>query len=139
MSSKHIGDSMRDQLNAEGIRKIVWDGAYVPTDEDRTIRGAVGLTYEGDFKMAEVTLYQENGPKGRISFSAEDYRWNQKRYAHKEHAIFAARSRVAQTVMHDRHDETHVEKSSTPKTSVAMKYAGNNSQQREITPPSRAR
>jgi len=139
MNNERTDASIRDQLNAEGIKKIVWEGAYVSTDEDRVIRGSVGRTHEGDFKTAEVTLYQERGPAGRVSFSAEDYRWDRKRYAHKEQAIFAARSRVAQTVEHDRQGDPYLEESPTAKTSAAIKYASNSAPQREITPPSRSR
>ena len=118
------------------IRKTVWNGPWVETDEGRTIRGAVGLTHQGEYRHAEVSLYQEYGPTGRVSFSAESSKWNDKIYSYKEHAIFAARESIARALKEERHveipDEAEVRNAVT-------KYGGNDTQDRSITPPSRSR
>ena len=95
---------VQDAMTGE-VRKIVWNGPWVETDEGRTIRGSVGQTYGGQYRSAEVSLYEEHGPTGRVAFSRETSEWNNKRYAHKEQAIFAARETVQRSVERDRHTQ----------------------------------
>jgi hypothetical protein len=118
------------------IRKVVWNGPWVETDEGRTIRGAVGQTHQGEYRYAEVSLYQEHGPTGRVSFSVETPHWNEKLYAHKEQAIFASRETVQRSVERDRRAEQSVE---PQRQSSAEKYGGQDASSSEIKPPSRAR
>jgi hypothetical protein len=122
------------------IKKIVWDGPYVETDEGRMVRGAVGLTHIGNYRAAQVTLYREHGPASRVAHSAEDWQWNQKPYAYKEQAIFVARESVAHTVRNDQQIEGPVREGGATHGSVAKKY-GDTSQalQRELPPPSLSR
>jgi hypothetical protein len=108
------------QSDGNAIRKMVWEGPYVETDEGRTIRGAVGQTYGGEYKAAQVSLYEEYGHSGRVSFSGESYHWDARSFPHKEQAIFAAREGVQRTVNNDR----HVGKSATARRRSAVeKYA----------------
>lgn len=118
------------------IRKVVWDGPWVETDEGRRIRGAVGQTHQGEYRYAEVSLYQEYGPGGRVSFSAETPHWNDKLYAHKEHAIFAVRDTVQRSVERDRRPEQSVE---ADRESSAKKYGGQDAPSSEVKAPSRSR
>lgn len=130
---------VRDSLDG-AIRKIIWNGPWVETDEGRTIRGAVGVTHNGEYKAAEVSLYQEYGPDNRVAFSGESWKWNDKSYAHKEHAIFAARRGVAQTVRNDLQCEESVGGHAIPQRSAAQKYGGaNESIECELPPPRRSR
>jgi hypothetical protein len=127
--------SQREPFDRYAIRRIVWDGPHVETDEGRTIRGAVGVTYGGAYRAAEVSLHREYGPTGRVAVEAESYRWDTKLHAHKEHAIFAARDSVARTLKAERQIEIPGKAESSP----AAKYGGNDTQNRSITPPSRSR
>lgn len=121
---------------AGSIRKIVWNGPWVDTDEGRTIRGAVGQTYDGKYRSAEESLYEWHGPTGRVAFSGENSEWNDKSYTHKEHAIFAARETVQRSVERDRQPED----SMTPRReSSAEKYGSTEPPERELPPPRRSR
>lgn len=127
-----MATSNEENLKAHGIQKIVWDGPHVETDEGRVIRGSVGLTHDGDFKAAEVTLYQEYGPKGRASFSAETYEWGEKTYPLKEQAIFGARSKVADSKNRDSREWEAEDLRAAKTTDVATKYGKTNGDTQEI-------
>jgi hypothetical protein len=120
--SESTKTEIQNAWRAQGIRKVVWEGRYLETDEGRVIRGAVGLTYRGDFKAAEVTLYEERGPNGRASFSAETYQWDKKAYSLKEQAIFAAQSKVGDTRSRDSRESETEERLTSRTTNAAAKY-----------------
>ncbi|HTV55347.1 MAG TPA: hypothetical protein VMI06_10565 [Terriglobia bacterium] len=121
---------------ANGIRKIVWNGPWVHTDEGRTIRGAVGRTYDGKYRSAEVSLYELHGPTGRVAFSGESSQWNDKPYTHKEQAIFAARETVQRSVERDRHPEESV---TSRRRSGAEKYGASETLSQELPGQRRSR
>jgi len=122
-----------------GIRKIVWDGPYVETDQGRTIRGAVGRTYGGKYRVAEVSLHQEIGPTNKVSFSEENWKWGERFYSHKEHAIYAARESVARTLKAEQWIEFGAPMTVATGKSPAAKYGGNDIPSKAIRPPSRSR
>jgi hypothetical protein len=126
---------VRDAL-AGSIRKIVWNGPWVHTDEGRTIRGAVGQTYDGKYRSAEVSLYEWHVPTGRVAFSGENSEWNDKSYTHKEHAIFAARETVQRSVGLDARSEESFE---PHRISSAEKYGCQDAPRHALKPPSRSR
>jgi len=127
------------EFEANGIRKIVWDGKYVETDQ-RIVRGAVGQTTDGGYKSAEVHLYLERGPSGRISESHESWKWNGKVHPEKDHAIFAARQEVERTINNDRQSHEPVEIQTKAGAKAAQKYGGaNETPERSITLPTRSR
>jgi hypothetical protein len=122
--------------DANAIRKIVWDGPYVETDQGKTIRGSVGLTYGGQYRAAQVSLYEEHGHSGRVSFSGESYHWDARSYPHKEQAIFAAREGVQRAVRRDQRPE----KLGNRRTkSSAEKYGAADYSQHELKQHSRSR
>ena len=124
------------QSDGNAIRKMVWEGPYVETDEGRTIRGAVGQTYGGTYKAAQVSLYEEYGHSGRVSFSGESYHWDARSFPHKEQAIFAAREGVQRTVRRDQKPEKPGGRSTK---SSAEKYGAADYSQHELKQHSRSR
>lgn len=129
---------VRDAMVSE-IRKIVWKGRWVQTDEGRTIRGAVGQTYDGKYRSAEVSLYEQYGPTGRVAFSGESSEWNDKSYTHKEHAIYAARESVARTLKAEQQIEIGAPMTVVTERSPAAKYGGDDAPGHELKVPSRSR
>ena len=133
---------VRDAME-NGIRKTVWDGPVVETDEGRTIRGTVGATYGGAYRAGEISMYREAGPGGRVAFSGESCTWSDRVYAHKEHAIYAAREIVARTVSNDRREDekvqAHADKSVPPRGSTAQKYGASASKEQDAPEQKRSR
>jgi hypothetical protein len=121
---------VRDAMVSE-IRKIVWNGPWVETNEGRTISSAVGQTYDGKYRFAEVSVYREHGP-----FSAESYSWDQRSFPHKEHAIFAARETMQRSVGLDARSEESFE---PHRISSAEKYGCQDAPPPEVKRPSRSR
>jgi hypothetical protein len=89
------------RFDENGFRKAVWQGRWVQAEDGRTIRGGVALTHAGEYRPAVVTLYQEHTRTGRLKFSGEVWNLHDGRFAHKEHAIFAARKAVADRLSND--------------------------------------
>jgi hypothetical protein len=126
-----------DESLNRAIRKIVWNGPWVETDEGRTIRGAVGQTHHGEYRSAEVSLDRDYELTGSVSGRSESSKWDDTTYKYKEQAIFAARETVQRSVERDRSPE----QSSPPdRKSSAQKYGGGSEPiESELPPPRRSR
>jgi hypothetical protein len=131
--------SQREELNANGIRKIVWKSPYVQTDTGHMVRGVVGRTQDGEYKAGRGLRHDQAWYKDGLKYSSETLSWGDKAHPHKEHAIHEARKWVAETVGMYRQGEKPAVEHSKPDKSVAAKYGGNDTQNRSITPPSRSR
>src|SRR6202035_2892408 len=93
---------------------------------DREVSGAVGITGSGHYKAAQVKRLEVRNWKGEAELRVEDWAWNEKPHAVKEHAIFAAREWVAQSVENgQRLRADPAAEHAAPDRSVAAKYGGN--------------
>src|SRR5579883_2923327 len=80
------------QYGSEDIKTLAWVGPAVETDEGRNIYGVVGKTQSGEYKAGFVTADNER----------DFYKWQQKAYVEKDHAIFAARKEAQNQQRYDR-------------------------------------
>jgi hypothetical protein len=142
------------ELGGSDVRKIVWKGPFVEIGKDaglsvqpgeysmyREVSGAVGITGSGHYKAAQVGRLEVRNWKGEAELRVEDWSWNEKRYSIKEHAIFAAREWVAQSVENGRRLRADpAAEHAAPDRSVAAKYGGiSEPPERQLPPPSRSR
>jgi hypothetical protein len=127
------------ELEANGIREIVWNGKYVETDR-HIVRGAVGQTTGGAYKTAEVHMSLELGPGGRVSGGRESWKWNDKIHPEKDQAISASRADIERIVEKDRQAVDPLERRTKAGAKAAQKYGRENDKvERSITPLSRSR
>lgn len=119
-----------DNLLANRIRDIVWESPGVETSAGHIIRGLVGLTDKGDYRVAYATLPNISEKKDTKYYGKEIVDWDYGSHERKGGAIGEARKGV---------DEIAEMYSRGEHKSAATKYGGNDTPGREIAPPSRSR
>jgi hypothetical protein len=126
-----------EELNANRIRSIVWEGPRFETKRGHYVRGFVGQTHAGSFKAASAQQ-----PEGATAFGRnhiEIYDWSETKHWNLDKAIAEASDIVKSTM------EVYGYKSNPPaeqaslQKSAAAKYGGNDALSRELPPPRRSR
>ena len=102
-----------NNLLANRIRDIVWESPDVETNAGHIIRGLVGLTDQGDYKVAYATLPNISEKREATHYGKEIVDWDYGSHERKGGAIGEARKGV---------DEIAAMYSRGEHKSAAMKY-----------------